>query len=362
LTDSGKADFKGTGCRNYFNSRRQTIMKRPGLVLLIVLFTLFLPGLHRESLAAPYYEGKIIRIIVGYQVGGGYDRMARIMARHLGKYIPGKPAIIVENMVGASSMIATNYLYNVAKPDGFTIGIFDRNIPFTQLLKMEGVKFDVTKFAWIGSTASETFLLAMRADLPFKNVDDLKKAKEPINLAGGAAGASDTTFPTLLKEFAGFNFTIINYDSSASEILAIERKEADGRAGSYSSLKPYIVNGLLRPLIRCRVSEPGVENLPVNEDLTTNKMGKTIMALMGSADYIGRPFVAPPKTPAPVMTILRSAFAKAAQDPQLREEAKRMMMSVNYTSADETLKVLKYVMSQPDTVVREFRKYMATGK
>lgn len=337
-------------------------MKRPGLSLLVAFFTLFLFSLPRESKAAPYYEGKVIRIIVGYQVGGGYDRVARILAKYLPHYIPGKPRIIVENMVGASSMIATNYLYNVAKPDGLTIGTFDRNIPFTQLLKMDGVKFDATKFAWIGSAASETFILALRADLPFRTVDDLRKVKDPINLAGGAAGASDTTFPTLLKEYAGCNFNIINYDSSASEILAIERKEADGRAGSYSSLKPYIARNLLRPIIRSRVSEAGVENLPVNEDLTTSKMGKTIMALMGSADYIGRPYVAPPKTSAQIMTILRSAFAKVIQDPLLKEEAKKMMMSMNYTSADETAKVLSYVMTQPDAVVREFGKYMATGK
>jgi tripartite-type tricarboxylate transporter receptor subunit TctC len=202
----------------------------------------------------------------------------------------------------------------------------------------------------------------MRADLPFKNVDDLRKAKDPINLAGGAAGASDTTFPTLLKEYAGFNFNIINYDSSASEILAIERREADGRAGSYSSLRPYIANGLLRPVIRSRVPEAGVENLPVNEDLTTNKMGKTIMALMGSADAIGRPYVAPPKTPAHIMTILRSAFAAAIRDPQLKADAAKMMMTLNYTTSDETVKTLKYVMSQPENVVREFGKYMATGK
>ncbi len=333
-------------------------MKRFCSSLLVVFFTLFFLGFQGKALAAPYYEGKVIRIIVGYQVGGGYDRVARILAKHLGKYIPGKPSIIVENMVGASTMIATNYLYNVAKPDGFTIGIFDRNIPFTQLLKMEGVKYDVTKFSWIGSAASETFLLTLRADLPIKNVDDMRKVKTPIILAGGAAGASDTTFPTLLKEYAGFNFTIINYDSSASEMLAIERREADGRAGSYSSVKPFITSGVLRPVIRSRVSEAGVENLPVNEDLTTNKMGKTIMGLMGSADYIGRPFVAPPKTPPEAMTILRTAFAKAIQDPQLKEEAKKMMMSLNYVTADETMKVLKYVMGQPDSVIKEFGKYI----
>ena len=333
-------------------------MKRPGLLLLIAFFSLFLLGIHRESVAAPYYEGKVIRIIVGYQVGGNYDRIARILAKHLSKYIPGKPAIIVQNMVGASSMIATNYLYNMAKPDGLTIGTFDHYIPFTQLLKMDGVKFDITKFAWIGSAASESFLLALRTDLPFKTIDDLRKAKDPINIASGAVGSSDYTFPAMLKEFAGFNFRMINYDSSSSEMLAIERREADGRAGAYSTLKPYIANGLLRPVVRSRVPESGVENLPVNEDLTTSKIGKAIMGLMSSADVIFRPYAAPPKTPDHIMTILRTAFAKTIQDPQLKEDAKKMMLSLNYTPTDETLKILNYIMSQPDIVVKEFGKYI----
>lgn len=334
------------------------MMKRPSLLFFIAFFSFFLLSIHRESLAAPYYEGKVIRIIVGHEVGGGYDRITRILAKHLAKYIPGKPAIIIENMIGAQSMIAANYLYNIAKPDGLTIGTFDRGLPFAQLLKMEGVKFDMSKFAWIGSAASETMILSLRTDLPYKTVDDLRKVKDPINLAGVGVGASDTQFSLLLKEFAGFNLKIINYPSSAASVLAIERKEVDGRAGSYSALKPYIERGLVRPVVRSRVSDPGVENLPVNEDLTTSKIGKTIMSLLASADTIGRPYVAPPKTPADIMAIVSDAFSKVAKDPELKEEARKQMMTVSYTPPEETLKILNYVLNQPDTVVKEFRKYI----
>jgi tripartite-type tricarboxylate transporter receptor subunit TctC len=331
-------------------------MKR--LVLLAFILFLVIFSSNQPALAAPFYEGKVMRILVGHEVGGGYDRITRLIAKHIVKHIPGKPAVIVENMPGAQSMIAANYLYNIAKPDGLTIGTFDRGLPFAQLLKMTGVKYDLAKFAWIGSAASETMILALRSELPYRNIDDVRKAKEPIILAGVGAGASDTQFPTLLKEFAGLNFKIINYPSSAASVLAIERKEVDGRAGSYSSLKPFIERGLVRPIVRSREPGPEVDTLPVNEDLTTSKVGKTIMAMMAAADHIGRPFAAPPKTPANIMATLREAFAKVAQDPELQADAKKVMMPVNYIPADEALKVTKYVLGQPDNIVTEFGKYV----
>jgi len=332
-------------------------MKRLFLPAFICFFSLL--GINQDALAAPFYEGKVMRMIVGHEVGGGYDRISRLIAKHIVKHIPGKPAVIVENMPGAQSMIAANYLYNIARPDGLTIGTFDRGLPFAQLLKMDGVKYDLTKFAWIGSAASETMVLAIRTDLPYKTIDDVRKAKEPIILAGVGAGASDTQYPTLLKEFAGLNFKMINYPSSAASILAIERKEVDGRAGSFSSLKPFIERGLVRAIVRSR--EPGgpeVDHLPVNEDLTTSKIGKTIMAMMAAADHIGRPYAAPPKTPAPIVATLREAFAKVAKDPALQADAKKTMMPVNYTPADDALKVLNYVLNQPDNIVTEFGKYV----
>ncbi len=322
-----------------------------GIIISIFLFP-------QAILSAPYYEGKTVRIIVGFAPGGGYDRIARLLAKHLPKHIPGKPTILVENMEGASSIIAANYIYNQTKPDGLTIGTFNRGIPFAQLLKTEGVRYDVTKFSWIGSAAVEATILAIRSDLPYKTVDDLKNAKEPIPLAGMGPGTSDTQFAILLKEFAKINLKLIIYPSSADGMLAIERKEVDGRGGSYSSLKPFIERGLVRPMIRGRVSEPGIENLPVIEDLTTDPKGKTIMAMLASTDGIGRPYVAPPKTPADIMNILKDAFAKVAKDPELQGEAKKNRMEVSYTSGDECLKVLNYLLNQPSDIVQEFGKYI----
>ena len=311
----------------------------------------------KAAVKAPYYEGKNITIIVGFGAGGGHDRLARLLAKHLSKHIPGKPSVIVENMIGATGMIAANYVYNIAKPDGFTIGTLHGGIFFAQLLKAEGVKFDLMKYSWIGTAASEASVLCIRSDLPYKTVDDLLKAKSTIML--GTTGPADVNgqFPILLKEFVGLNIKMITYPSSSDIMLAIERREVDGRGASYSSVKPFIERGLVRPIIRCRVSEPGIENLPIDENLTTDKKGKTLMAMLDPAYRVARPYVAPPKTPPAVMKILRDAFGRVANDPELKEDSKKIMMDVNYLPPEECLKSLNYLLNQPEEIVKEFNRY-----
>jgi tripartite-type tricarboxylate transporter receptor subunit TctC len=310
------------------------------------------------SEAAPFYEKKTIKFIVGFSPGGGYDRIARVIAKHLPKYIPGRPTILVENMDGASSIVAANYVYNVAKPDGLTIGIVNRALPFAQVTKIDGTKFDMTKFAWIGSPAVEATVLTVRTDQPYKTIQDLLKSKTEIPL--GCTGPADigSQFPNLLKEFAGLNPKMVIYISRTECMLATERKEVDGGAGTYSSVRPYIQRGLIRALVRGRVAEPGIENLPVDEDLVTDKKAKAIMAMRSAPDRIGRPFVCPPGTPADRMSILREALAKAVNDPELKDEGRKLLITNEYVSAEECLKTVHYVLNQPEDVVKEFAKYI----
>ncbi len=335
-------------------------MERRLRCIMIVLFV-FLAGIfHREAqAAAPYYEGKVITIMVGFSPGGGYDRLSRLLAKHLPRFISGKPAVLVQNLPGAGSMITANQLYNLTKPDGLTIGTFNRGLPFAQLLKAEGVKFDLRKYSWVGSAAVETTTLALRADLPCKTVDDIIKAKEPI-MIGSAGGPSDsnTQFILLLKEFLNANMKIINYPASAEVMLAMERKEVDGRGASFSSVKPYVDRNAVRCWIRGRYSESGIENLPVDEDLTTSKVGKTIMSMRSAADGVGRPYVAPPGTPAHIINILRDAFAKVITDADFKADAKRNMMDARFVPPVECLKLVNSVLNQPDEVVKEASKYI----
>src|SRR5205085_6025086 len=227
--------------------------------------------------AQPNLAGKTVTIVVGYKPGGGYDATARMLARHLPQHLPGKPTVIVQNMPGGNSIIAANHLYNVAKPDGLTIGTFNRNLPIAQLTSVQGVKFDITKFAWIGSAANETTILAIRDDLPYKTFNDLRKAKEPVVIGSTGPGANTYDFPLLLKDLLKVNLKIVSgYSSSADIMLAVERKEVDGRAGSYTSLKPFIDRKLVCPIIRARSNEAGTENLPIDESFATTPRAKAI--------------------------------------------------------------------------------------
>jgi tripartite-type tricarboxylate transporter receptor subunit TctC len=309
------------------------------------------------------FAGKTVTIVVGYKPGGGYDATARMLARHLPNHLPGKPTIIVQNMPGGNSIIAANHMYNVAKPDGLTIGTFNRNLPIAQLTGVQGVKYDMTKFEWIGSAANETTILAIRNDLPYKTFDELRKAKENVIIGSTGPGANTHDFPLLLKDLLGVKLKIVSgYSSSADIMLAVERKEVDGRAGSYTSLRPFIDRGLVHPVIRARSTEPGVEKLPVDESFAANPRAKAIMALRSAPEVVARPYVLPPKTPADIVKAYREAFAATIKDPALVAEANKAKFDLEYTSADEALKVMKEVLTQPKDVVDEFSKYIKFGE
>lgn len=334
---------------------RRDALRIVTLSALISLAVFILPA---RLPAAPFYEGKKLRIVVGSQPGGGYDRMSRLVARYLPKYLPGKPTIIVENVPGAASMIAANNLFNLEKPDGLTIGTFNQGLPLAQLMRGRGVRFDMRKFAWIGSTAREASLLTVRSDLPYKSVSDLRKVKEAIPLGSSGPENQNYQFPTLLKEFAGLNFKMVIYPSTTEAMLGLERKEVDGAGGTYSSLSPFLKRGLIRPLIRGRIKAPEMENLPVDEDLATDKLGKTMMALISAAGTNARPYVAPPNTPPELMRLLRNAFSSVTKDSSFLEEANRNSIMIDFLPAEESLKVVNFVLSQPQEMVREFGKYI----
>jgi tripartite-type tricarboxylate transporter receptor subunit TctC len=309
------------------------------------------------------FEGKTITIVVGFKAGGGYDRLARVLARHLPKHLPGSPNVIVQNMPGANSITSANHVYTVAKPDGLTIGSFNRNLVLAQLTKVRGVQFDQTKFAWIGSAASESTVLSVRSDLPYKTFEDLKKAGKTLVAGATGPGANTYDFPLLLKELLGVDLKIVSgYLGSSDIMLALERKEVDMRAGSYSSQRPFIDRGLVRPLIRGSAVEAGIENLPVDEDLAPTPRAKAIMALRSAPEIVGRPYVLTPGTPDDIVRTMREAFAKALKDPELLAEAKKNKMRLKFLPGDEALKVIEGVLSQPKDVVDDFSKYVKFGE
>ncbi|MBI1893694.1 MAG: hypothetical protein HYS14_06250 [Candidatus Rokubacteria bacterium] len=310
---------------------------------------------------APFYEGKTITIVIG-GTGGSLIVAAQIVGHHLGKYIPGKPAVIVQPMPGAAHLVATNHAYNVAKPDGLTLLATNPNVAIAQLTKVDAVRFDMRKFEWLGSSGSDGVALAIRADLPYKTWDELKKADKELVVGTTGPGSNAHDFPLLLKEFAGAKFKLVSgYPTNAEVLLALERKEVDVWAALATTIKLAADRGAVRPLVRGRVAIPGFEQLPVDEELATNPIGKAIMGIRAAPQAIGRAFAVTPGTPADRVKVLREALAKVVKDKELLDEAKKAKIGFGYISPDEVLKTFSNLLEQPPDVQREMVKYIKFG-
>jgi len=303
-------------------------MRRHWFVLIWLFFT---PTAWAQT---PFYQGKTITVVAGVSAGSAYDLYARLMAQFMGKYIPGNPSFIVQNMTGAGSIIGANYVYNVSKPDGLTIGAIQPSIYFNQLMKQKEVKYDWAKFGWIGSSDKSDYLLYMRADLPYKTLADVRKAKEPPKCGSTGAGTSGSYMPKLLEETLGTKFTIVAGYQGGGEIdLAVERGELQCRAftvQAYHSREPYFTwrkKAFARILMQTgQTRDARLSDVPtlgeLMDEFKTPEMERRLVPLVMAATDFGRPIVAPPGIPSDRLNLLREAFLKTMKDPELLAEAK----------------------------------------
>jgi len=319
---------------------------------------------------APFYEGKTITVIAGVSAGSAYDLYARLMAQFMGKHIAGNPSFVVQNMTGAGSIIGANYVYNVSKPDGLTIGAIQPSIYFNQLMKQKEVRYDWAKFGWIGSSDKSDYLLYMRADLPYKTLADVRKAKEPPKCGSTGAGTSGSYMPKLLEETLGTKFAIVAGYQGGGEIdLAVERGELHCRAftvQAYHSREPYFTwrkNGFARILMQTgQTRDARLADVPTLGELmdqfkTPDRERRLVPLVMAATDF-GRPIVAPPGTPAERLKILREAFLKTMKDPELLAEAKRKNFDITPSTGEELESLAKLVMNQPQEIVARVKILM----
>ncbi len=225
-----KHDFHNALLSRFTSSK---VLKFKVLSLITLLTFELLNAWHLEPLFAQanYYQGKTIRVIVGYQAGDSHDQWARTYTRYLGKYIPGNPNFLVQNMPGAGGMIAANYIYNIAKQDGLTMGTIGGALYFAQLIGRSEVKYDWNKFTWIGTPERSGFLLFMRTDAPYKTLDDIRNASEPPRCSATGVGSSGYDIPRVLEDTLGLRFKVISgYPGGADQDLAMERGEVHCRA------------------------------------------------------------------------------------------------------------------------------------
>jgi tripartite-type tricarboxylate transporter receptor subunit TctC len=310
---------------------------------------------------ANYYEGKTVTVVIGAK-SGSLAIAAQIVAHHLGKYLPGKPAVIVQNMPGAAHLLATNHVFNIAKPDGLTILASNPNVAVAQLSKVEQVRFDVRKFQWLGSSGADGIAFSIRADLPYKTIHELKNANRELVAGTTGPGSNAHDIPLLLKEFAGIKLKLVSgYPANSDVLLAVERKEVDSWSALATTIKLAADRGVVRPLVRGRVSAPGFEDLPVDEDLATSQLGKSLMAIKSIPGAIGRAFAAAPGTPPDRVAMLRDAFAKAIKDPELLAEAKKAKINMHLITHEQVEKDFNALLNQTPETLKEMGKYIKSG-
>jgi tripartite-type tricarboxylate transporter receptor subunit TctC len=317
-----------------------------------------------------FYQGKTITVIAAASAGSAYDLYARLMAQFMGKHIPGNPNFIVQNMTGAGSIIGANYLYNVSKPDGLTIGAIQPSIYFNQLMKQKEVKYDWAKFAWIGSSDKSDYLLYMRADLPYKTLADVRKAKEPPKCGSTGAGTSGSYMPKLLEEVLGTKFTIVAGYQGGGEIdLAVERGELHCRSftiQAYHSREPYHTwrkKNFARILMQTgQTRDPRIADTPTLRELMdeykTPESDRRLVPMVLAANDFGRPIVAPPGVSADRLKLLREAFLNTMKDPDLLAEAKRKNFDITPTSGEDLANLAREVMTQSPEIITRAKRLM----
>ncbi|HYT54636.1 MAG TPA: tripartite tricarboxylate transporter substrate-binding protein [Verrucomicrobiae bacterium] len=338
------------------------------VALLVLVLTL---GWSSSLLAqTPFYQGKTITIAVGTKAGDVYDLYPRLLAEFWPKNIPGNPNMIVQNVPGAASLIAANQVYNIAKPDGLTLAAIYPALYFDQLIKKPEVKYDWAKWNWIGSTVTSNYLLYMRADTPYKTLDDVRKASTAPKC--GATGVASTGYhmPKLLEEVLGAKFDIVSGYVSGQDIdLAVERGELQCRAftiTAYFAREPFISwrkRNFTNVLVQTGTKrDPRLKDTPTiyefMDKYKATQAGRSLAKVILASGDFGRPIVAPPGVPADRVKILRDSFDKTITDATLLAEAERRRLEIDPTKWDEMDSLAKEVMATPADVVARMRKLL----
>ena len=347
--------------------------ERVFLLTLIFGFSIILPGIAPEAgaQADQFYKGKTIRIMVGSTAGGFYDRWGRLFGKYMSKYIPGQPEIIVQNVTGAGSVIVTNQVYNVAKPDGLTLVMPLNGVYIDQFVGRKEVQFDMRKFRFIGSPVTESIIFYMRADAPYKSIADIIKAKEPPKCGGSGTASSDYILSKVLEETVGAKFnTVLGYAGGTEIDLAVEKNEVVCRAHSMSAhfgREPFDTwhkRGFDRHLVQTsRKKDPRAADAPTLDELFEQykvpaNSRRLAQVLLAAGDF-GRPMMVTPGTPPDRVKILRDAYVKTLSDPDVLEEAKKGRMDVDPATGEELEALVKEIFDSPPEVVERVKKILA---
>jgi tripartite-type tricarboxylate transporter receptor subunit TctC len=317
-----------------------------------------LAGTASCAIAADFYAGKQISLVVGAPAGGGYDLLGRVVSRHIGKHIPGAPGIIVQNMPAANSIAATNHLANVAARDGTAIALVQRGMLLAKFINPTGVQFDIAKLNWLANLNSETGLLIARADAPVKTAKDLQQ-KELI--VGGQTGVDPEISPRLYNAFLGMKMRIISgYEGTNAIGMAMEKGEVDAVGDwSWSSLKvqrpEWIRDRKINILLQGALEkDPELPDVPNALEFVKDDLSRRALELYFTQKTVARPLVAPPDVPAERLAILRKALMALAADKDFLEDVKRSRLEVTLLPGEAVQAVVARVAATPPDAVARF--------
>lgn len=299
-----------------------------------------------------FYRGKTVRIIVGASAGGGYDTYSRTIARHMGKHIPGNPAIVVDNMPGAGFLISANHMYKIAKPDGLTIGHFIGGLFLQQLLGKPSVEFDARKFEYMGAPAQDNYMLAVHKSTGITSIEQWLSSKTPVKLGGVGAGSATDDIPKILAAAIGLPMQLVSgYKGTADVRLAFNSQEVLGVCNAWESFKAtwrkeLDTGEVVLVLQNTAKPHPEQPKLPQAINYAKTEEGqKLIRAIVHSVGPTARPYVLPPGTPKDRLQILRKAFMDTIKDPDFLVDAGKAKLDINPLDGAELDKNVREVFN-----------------
>ena len=312
---------------------------------------------------AEFYKGKRLTLITSASVGGGYDQYARLLAKHMPRFIPGNPTIVVQNMVGAEGIRAANFLYNVAAQDGTVIGGLSRNNGLAKFYDVQNaaVQFDARKFHWLGSPQQEIGLFVLRTQKGAKSIDDLKKIE--VVVSSTTRGAPTSIYPRMLNVLYGTKIKVVDgYGGSQESLLAVERNEVDGHVSGGSSaafrarIAPWL-KSYAKVILQMGMSRDAeFPDIPTAIEIMPTPEGKQLFEIAFAEQVMGRPFVLPPGVPAERVQALRAAFDAAVKDQALLEDAKAQNMEIDPVTGAAINALLDRVYGAPPALAARLRE------
>ncbi len=339
------------------------------LIGLLVLLLVSWGSPSSQAAAEEFYKGRTVRFVVGFAAGGGFDTYTRVIARHIGKHIPGNPSTIVENMTGAGSLIAANHVFGAAKPDGLTVGNFIGPVILQQSLGNPAAKFDGRKFGWLGAPTGDSVVCALTRASGIKSVEDWIASKRPIKIGGTGPGSTTVDVPKLVSAAIDLPTAVIaGFKGTSGVRLAAEGGEIDGGCWAWESIKPTwgkaIDAGDVNVVIQTTLeSHPDLKHVPVAVKYAKTDRARGLLRVIdGPYGRMARPYSVPPGTPPDRLAVLQKAFSATLKDPEFLAEAKKTRLQIDPIDAPTIEKLISDLYEMSSELKAQLRPIVLPGK